>query len=612
MPSPPRGCDISLFHKSNQQKQSPRIALIKKGLHGFFLIKKSPCNLLQKNPCNPWTPIPYLPIARLSDKVRTMNNVKTKPAASGPGKPSWSLPYETTMPSQATPSQLGRLTVARVAVYIALATALIVPVVQLQHKTLKNHRKAQAYHQKLAASDSGDPAEVQLPPRPPKAHAGAVNRWRKAVRAFWAGENIYETIDQLSQRHRRYRRMGKTIDYGKSVALHPNMPFTVMLLTPFALGPVWLGGLVFSILKVLVIVAAALGAVRVANHKNLRMPDWLVALAVAWWVQSAIGDIQHANTNIFVLGAIVLHLWLYRRGAQAAAGVALALAICIKMTPALFVLYWLYQRNWKLLLGCLAGLVLLAVVVPAGALGPGHYAELAETWLNNLIFKGVGGSWYPIHVNQSLPAVLGRYLLGGHEGGNIYWNADDNTYASQRQFHWIALVSLDPTLVKRLIQLAQGAVVLLMAWAIGWRKLARDDGRRGLHYAMVLLAILLLNQRTWDHHAAILLPATLAIWYAVAFGRVSRRVRIITLAMVILAGVAGLLGAGSALVSIGRACGLARADAKEFANVVGAYGLKFSGFLLMFLSAVILSLALKRPPETASEPYAKERQKLGK
>jgi hypothetical protein len=496
-----------------------------------------------------------------------------------------------------------------VSVYIALVVALVVPVVQLQHKTLRNHRKAQAYSQKLQA---GELDQAQLRKGPPKAHAGAVNRWRKAVHAFWAGENIYETVAQLNQRHRRDERMGKKVDRGKSVAMHPNMPFTVILLTPFAMMPVWLGGLVFSIFKVLVIVAGALAAVRVANHKNLRMPDWLVALAVAWWIQSAIGDIQHANTNSFVLGAIVLHLWLYRRGRDAAAGVALALAVCIKMTPALFVLYWLYQRNWKLLLGCLAGLVLLAVVIPAAALGPGHYAVLSQTWMDNLIFRGLGGAWYPVHINQSISAVLSRYLLGGQAGGNIYWNPDDNPYSAQRQFRWIAFAALNPTTVKRIIQLCQVVIVLLMAWAIGWPRLPRDDGRRALHYAMVLLGILLLNQRTWSHHGAIILPATLAIWYAIAFGRMGRGVRIVSLSLMIAAGTLLLLGAGDMLVSLARASGQAKAEAKEFANIVAAYGPRFYSFLLMFLAAVILSRALKHPPGPSCEPYARQRQKISR
>ncbi len=519
-------------------------------------------------------------------------------------KPAWSLPYETALPADASDSLITRLKIVRIAVYVALAIALIAPVVQLEHKILKNQRKSHLYKHKLSADTL---TEKELLEGPPKAHAGAVNRWRAAVVAFWDEENIYETPNQLVM---RYQREGKEIDPENIAVLHPNMPFTVILLTPFALLPVAVGGLVFSIFKVLVAIFAGLAAVQVANHKNLRMPDWVVGLGVAWWVLLAISDLQHANTNILVLGAIVLHLWLYRRGQDIASGAALALAICIKMTPALFVLYWLYQRNWKLLAGCVAAGVLFAVIIPALAVGPSHYMDLTQTWMDNLIIKGVGGAWYPIHINQSLPAVLSRYLLGDQPGGNIFWNSDDNTYAQQTEFQWIAFTSLNETIVKRIIQTCQAAIVLLMAWAIGLRKLPRDDGRRCLHYAMVILAILLLNQRTWDHHAATILPATLAIWYAIAFGRFSRTVRIVTLAMMIAAGLLIWLSTGDMLVLMGKATGLAKEDAKKWADVIDAYGPKFYSFLLLFLTAAGLSLAMKRKDKT-EEPYATERQKIG-
>lgn len=536
---------------------------------------------------------------------------RNKPARLERNKPAWSLPYDTPVPAGTTPAHRTKLKIARIAAYIALAAALLVPVVQLEFKTLKNQHKNRQYKQKLAAGALTDKERLK---GPPKAHKGAVNRWRSAVLGLWSGENIYETPQQFVE---RYRREGRQIDTDNIAVLHPNMPFTVMLLTPFALLPVSLGGLVFSLLKVIVAVLAGLAAVRVANHKNLRMPDWLVGLAVIWWVQLAIGDIQHANTNVFVLGAIVLHLWLYRRGRDLAAGGALALAICIKMTPALFVLYWLYQRNWKLLAGCLAAGVFFAVIIPAVALGPGHYIDLTQTWTDNLIFKGLGGAWYPIHVNQSIPAVLSRYLMDNQPGGNIYWNPDDNPYKLQTKFRWIALASLDPIIVKRIIQASQAAVVLLMAWAIGLRKLPRDDGRRGLHYAMILTAILLLNQRSWDHHAAIFLPATLAVWYAIAFGRPGRGVRIAALATMIAAGLLLWCGAGDMLVGIGWLSGLTGADAKNFGDVAQAYGPKFYSFLLLFITSAMLALAMKRPDKNienikkTDEPYAAERQKIG-
>ena len=508
-----------------------------------------------------------------------------------PTRPTWSLPYST--PPAGDPRLGKRVRAARVASYVVLAAVLIVPVVMFQIGTMDRYNR----------------------PGGEKSHKGAVGRWRKAVHEFWDGNNIYRDGGQ------------QALDAGE-VRLHPNMPFTVMLLTPFAYLPVPAMALVFNIAKLLAVVAAVLMSARLAGHKGGRICDWVLGLGLAWTMLLVVGDVLHGNTNGFVLFAIVLHLWLFRRGRDLAAGAALALAICLKMTPALFVLYWIYQRSWKLLVGLVAAMVLMAVVVPGLAVGPERYATLTGTWLKNLIVPGlVKGAWYPIHINQSLPGVASRYLLGkGNPNGDAFWNPDDYPYGQQPHSGWIAPLSLSDATAKGLVRLGQVLIMATMAWAIGWRKLPRDDGRRTLHYGLVLLAILLLNQRTWDHHACILLLAGVAVWQGIAFGRFSRRVRAAAISLVFLAGVpawlcssdtftfaAKLLGRGDEelmgkVTAMGTEVTLGKPmDVGElWGDIVKAYGTTFLYFVLLFVAVVILSVALRK----AESPYAEHRQKL--
>ena len=530
-------------------------------------------------------------------------------------KPKWSLPYSTLDP--ADPAGRGRIKAARIAAYILLAVAIITPIVQFQVMTRRNHRRGVVYRQALRdfRSKYGHLTTQQLarqgltPPTPPKkVHKGAVARWRVAVRAFWEGRNIYLKKGASRAPNTPVAAAGQPKDRLKNVWLHPNTPFTVILLTPFAMMPVLAMAVALNLCKALVLIASILMAAGICNHEGKRMPDWVVGLAMLWGILLVVGDIQHGNTNVFVLGAITLHLWLYRRGRDVLSGGALALAVCLKMTPALFVLYWLYQRNWKLLVAATAAMVLLAVVVPAVAVGPDHYATLTATWYENLIKPGlVKGSWYPIHINQSLSGVVSRYFFPQpHPSGNIFWNPDDNPYQSQDQFYWITLAPLSGARVKAVFRIGQVLIVALAAWAIGWRKLPRSDARRGLHYAIVLLGILLLNQRTWDHHAAILVPAYVAIWYAIAFGRTGPRARKWGLYLAVLAGPLVWLGGTELFKGAAWIVGESRETGDRWADIAEAYGPAFYHFLLMFIVAAILCLALKRP----ADPYADERQKL--
>ncbi len=486
------------------------------------------------------------------------------------------LPFRWTRPPDPRKKRLVRA--LRVAVCAAFVAALLVPAVQLQVLHVRNR----------LADDA-------------KEYKGAQARWSVAARRMWAGDNIYRSIPEIVE----LKEAGKIPRGKRAVALHPNMPFTVILLSAFAYLPWWLGPLLFTVLKLAVVVLAVFAAIAVCNHEDRKMPAWVAALGVAWGLAMIVSDIQHANLNCFSLGAIVLHLWLYRRGRDAAAGGALALAICLKMTPALFLLYWLYQRNGKLLGGCLAALVLAVAVVPAAAIGPDRAVELTGTWMRNLVIEGAGGAWYPVHINQSLQGVLSRYFVGPpHPGGNIFWDADSNPYAYQQQFAWITIVDLGPAATRRLILACGAAITAAMAWAVGLRKLPRRDGRRGLHYGIVVAGMMILNQRTWDHHAAVLLPAYIAAWQAIGFGRFSRRARKLLFGGLMLAGLLVWLSAGELLEVYARLLGFP--DEDRGADVLLAWGPRFYAFLILFLVLTALAALLRR----AEPPYARNRQTL--
>ncbi|RPI59721.1 MAG: DUF2029 domain-containing protein, partial [Planctomycetaceae bacterium] len=456
-------------------------------------------------------------------------------------QPKWSLPFVSPLPADPMKASLARI--ARVAAYVLLAVAMIVPIFQLYHGIVKYQKEQVAFHKKYGQTPPPGVAQ-------PKKSKGAMDRWRKAVRQFWAGENIYLAVPKDKSRpavtNDSAGDEGGAEDSAGLVRLHPNMPFTVMLMTPFSYGKAQWASVYWTIAKIVLLVFVFLMAVSVTNHAGMRMPDWVLGLALLWCVMLIVSDLQHGNTNVFVLVAIVLHLWLFRKGKDMLSGASLALAICLKMTPAIFVLYWLYQRNWKVLAGCLLALAMFTVIIPAGACvviehgdlstGMDHFATLNQTWLDNLSVPGlVKSASYPVYINQSLPGVMYRFLMGG-ENGDIYWNPDDNPYITQTEHGWINFADLTTSQAKWVIRALQMMIVLAIGWAIGWRRLPRDDGRRALQYGLVVIGMLILNQRTWDHHAGVMLIASLPIWYAIAFGNISRKARAWAIGLALAAG----------------------------------------------------------------------------
>jgi hypothetical protein len=402
----------------------------------------------------------------------------------------------------------------------------------------------------------------------------------------------------------------------------------VLLLTPFGLMPPWLMAATYNLLKLAMIALSVWMCAQLVSGWQPRttgdhhgaapagrllrgdaafaspLPPLALALGVLWALVFLVGDVQHGNTNIFALGAIVLHLWLYRRGRDTLAGLPLALAICIKLTPALFLLYWVWQRNWRLLAGTVVSLAALLVVAPAAVVGPQRYATLTGTWLDNLILPGLTrGAWYPVHINQSLSGAVSRYFLDG-PNGDIFWGPDDEPHYSRHVAlcsrdpsipanRWITLVPLSEQNARWLLRAAQIVVVAFLFWAIGWRRLPRDDARRSLHYALIVLAMLLLNQRTWQHHAAVLLPATVAIWAALGNADIPRRTRRVAMGLVIAVGVVLLALRNELIAGIGRLAGLAAKAAERQVDIIDAYGPLLGCFLLLFVAAAILARAAR-------------------
>ena len=538
--------------------------------------------------------------------------------------PNLSLPYRSPSPSARRPRRTIRL--LRWTCYILLAVALVIPVVQFQHATMKKVRQGRENEK------------------------GAMARWRPAVRAFWAGEDIYARSAEADTEAaappagtvitpgtslpagtsapamaaaeagavETYQAGGTLYAPPRKITMHPNTPFAVILMTPLAMMPVGVMALTMNAAKVAAILASLWMLATLAAHRKLRICDWVLGLGALWAYHSLLSDIQHANTNVFVLFFIVLHLWLYRRGQDLGAGISLAVAICLKMTPALFVLYWLYQRNWKLLGYTLAAGVAFIVVVPVAAVGMDHYQAVMGSWLGNMIIPGlVKGEWFPLHINQSLSGVVSRLFLTGADG-DIFYNPEDGSYAGGAESGFITLMALSSEGAKMLVRLGQVAIVGLMAWGIGWRKLPRDDGRRLLHYGMIALGMMLLNQRTWTHHAAVFLIAMVAIWQAIAFGLMRRSVR--APALWAMFGVAAItwitasdafhlyakLVGGAGSIGEFPLAGKTMGVGELWSDYADAYGPQFWVFLLLLLISVAMARALRKGPS----PYAAQRQKL--
>jgi hypothetical protein len=319
-------------------------------------------------------------------------------------------------------------------------------------------------------------------------------RWKQQLHALGRGENIYE------------------------VYTYPNAPIMALILYPLAQMPrvevagrdVDTGALTWFAIKVVLTVVTFAMAVQVLQERRRPFPAGAQLAMLVLSLRPIIGDLSHGNVNLLILFLVVAALYAFKRGFDFTAGVVLALGICCKVTPALFVPYFLWKRAWKTAAGCGVGLVLFFVVVPGAVLGMGRNAELLASWTDKMIRPFVaGGEVTTEHNNQSIPGLLYRMLTHSPS----FKDEDD------QPVEYYNLVALPPDLVRLLLKGLGLGFLALMCWSCRTPITDRDNRRLGLEFSLVVLGMLLFSERTWKHHCVTLLLPFGALCYSLAVAR---------------------------------------------------------------------------------------------
>lgn len=346
--------------------------------------------------------------------------------------------------------------------------------------------------------------------------------------------------------------------------VYPNPPIMAVVLWPFMSLPPMLGAMMWFYAKVGMAIACFLWAFRCVAEAGWTMPDWAKGLTVLLGLHPVLGDLSHGNVNIFIAFLVMAMLELIRRNRDLAAGIVLGLAIACKVTPALFLPYFVWKRSGKMVAASLAGLALWLFVVPGAIFGMERNVTLLTSWFDGMVRPFlVEGQVTSEHANQSIPGVVFRLLTS--EPSVVGYDEDDRPFGAE--FH--NFTDIGEPAAKWVIRGCQGAFVLAVV-ALCWAPLARRGPRSGVWFAaecsLIVLGMLLFSERTWKHHGVVLI-----LPYATLIGFLAQR----PLSPVLRAGITWILGL-VAILTLGPS--LAGGDAQDLALT---YGSHTTAFLLL-------------------------------
>jgi hypothetical protein len=334
----------------------------------------------------------------------------------------------------------------------------------------------------------------------------AILRWANQIQALEDGENIYVTAN------------------------HPNPPAMPMLLWPLSelagVSPL-AAALTWFYLKVGMALVCFVWAFRLVESPDRPFPAWAKALTVVLSIRPIVGDLTHGNVNIFILFLVMAALYAFSRGRDFLSGLVLALAIACKVTPALFILYFLWKRAWGTLLGCTVGLGLFFFLVPSlvfaaqgGSLAGGFERNWAAltAWKEGMIDPYlVRGEVTSERENQSLPGVLTRlFTLSPSFASHV-----DGVHMPLAYHN---LADLPSDFVRWVVQACQllflGLMVALCRSPVRESDIPPADVRRGwrlaAEFSLILVAMLVFSERTWKHHCVTLLLPFAVLCYGLA------------------------------------------------------------------------------------------------
>jgi len=343
-------------------------------------------------------------------------------------------------------------------------------------------------------------------------------RWRAMIRNVFDGVNVYTGLNE-----------------------YPNPPIMAIVLRPFVELPPVVGAMAWFYAKVAMAALAAIWIFRLIqpptaapkhtekdNPANaacervrssisppVTLSDPAKAVAILLALPALMGDLSHNNVNIFILFLLAGCLELYRRGFDTLGGFVLGLSIACKVTPLLLLAYFGWKRAWRVVGGCLFGLVLWLAIVPGFTFGWNQNAQLLTDWYKLMIERPIlKGEITTEHANQAIPGFI--YRLFTHSPSFIEYLdlGPDVKIPHPAAYHNIADIGRPAAwwVVKGFTAAFALAVILLCR--------APRSERQGWQFAaecgLIVLGMLLLSERTWKHHAVTLLLPAAVLAHAVS------------------------------------------------------------------------------------------------
>jgi hypothetical protein len=263
----------------------------------------------------------------------------------------------------------------------------------------------------------------------------------------------------------------------------PSDTFFDLRWTPFSFPDV---KVIYAVITPLLYLATLILIWRTLKPMGSRELHWVFPVLLFALFLPTRGSLGLGQSDITIMFPMVLVFWAFSREHDLVAGIALGFAILTKIAPAVFLLYWLWKREWRVLIYAVATTILI-VLITLPVVG-------IDLWIQFVtqIFPALStGSAYA--QNQSLPGLIDRLIL-------------DPRFAAGLQS------APNVPAVRAVSTAAELIVVGLAMWFTRGRPASRLSLRFAHEFSIWLTVLLLVSPIAWDHYFTwLLLPITVLL-----------------------------------------------------------------------------------------------------
>lgn len=229
---------------------------------------------------------------------------------------------------------------------------------------------------------------------------------------------------------------------------------------------------------------------------------WIGIGAGALTLQFILNDLDDGGPHLMLLGILsggVYAIWV---GRERLGAVLIGLGIVLKITPALFVLFFLWKRQWRLAWSTVAATILW-ILLPIIYMGPTSWWNHHVEWTQNAVLsvldrQAEGRQENELQkANLSLRHTMMRYLV---------------TYPPTHRLRQVdhgykPVLDLPSPVANGIVGVAAVGLLGLFAWSSRRNFQGAGDTTWAQDCAGILMLALFLSPITWDQHLVWMIPA---------------------------------------------------------------------------------------------------------